>query len=66
MLINLYGINLVENFCSNYKDFNGTIFGKFKCPLTGFRSNEKECCGNNGTQFCCQISERYLKDIKIK
>ena len=44
--------------CTNNKDFNGTIFGSFKCPLPGFNLNDKYCCGGNETQYCCEIFEK--------
>jgi len=36
---------------------NGTIYGKFRCPLYGFPQEAKSCCGDYGEQFCC-IRER--------
>ena len=31
--------------CINNEDFNGTKFGKFRCPLPEFDPEARYCCG---------------------
>jgi hypothetical protein len=40
--------------CVNNEDLNGTVFGSFRCPIYGFSTDEKYCCGEYGEQFCCR------------
>ena len=44
--------------CLNNEDFNGTVFGKFRCPLPDFDPNARYCCGTNQTQFCCKYLDK--------
>ena len=43
--------------CINNEDFNGTKFGKFRCPLPEFDEDAKYCCGSasDETQYCCKF-----------
>ncbi len=46
---------LVGETCTNYEDLNGTVFGRFLCPLYGFPNEAKYCCGEYGHQYCCTL-----------
>jgi hypothetical protein len=46
---------LVGETCTNYEDLNGTVFGRFRCPLYGFPNEAKYCCGEYGHQYCCTL-----------
>lgn len=39
--------------CVNNEDLNGTVFGQFRCPLYGFPTEAKHCCGEPSHQYCC-------------
>lgn len=45
--------NLDGKTCYNNENFNGTVFGQFRCPLNDFPQEARECCGDYGKQFCC-------------
>ena len=53
--------------CTNNEDFNGTVFGKFRCPLPipepDFDPSAKYCCGTNQTQYCCRYFDEYALEI---
>jgi hypothetical protein len=44
------------------RSFNGTIFGKFKCPLPGFNKTASWCCGSKDeqNQYCCKWFDEYV------
>jgi hypothetical protein len=46
---------LVGETCTNYEDLNGTVFGRFRCPLYGFPYEAKYCCGEYEHQYCCTL-----------
>ena len=43
--------------CTNNQSYDGIIYGQFQCPIEGFDVNEKECCGEEGEQFCCSLAQ---------
>lgn len=46
--------------CYNDDEYNGIVFGKFTCPMNGFRYDETECCGFSYQQYCCSPREANL------
>lgn len=48
--------------CVNNENFNGTIFGTFRCPLPGFDPRDTYCCGSysNKTQYCCKFLDELI------
>jgi len=51
------------SFCTNNQSYDGIIYGRFQCPIEGFEATEKECCGLEGEQFCCEKKEKTSWDI---
>lgn len=44
-------------YCNNIEDFNGTVIGRFQCPLDEFPSDYKYCCGPTDYQYCCKFAD---------
>lgn len=53
--------------CINNEDFNGTKFGKFRCPLPEFDEDAKYCCGSasDETQYCCKFFDDSGRKIGV-
>ncbi|CAF3936214.1 unnamed protein product [Rotaria sp. Silwood2] len=49
--------------CVNNEDLNGTVFGEFRCPLSGFPREAKHCCGEYGQQYCCEQNRSFLSKV---
>ena len=51
----------IGSICVNNEDFNGTVFGKFQCPLPEIDSSATYCCGSaeEETQYCCTFMDEY-------
>ena len=48
-----FSIYIAGETCTNNEDLNGTRFGRFRCPLSGFPREAKQCCGEYEQQYCC-------------
>jgi hypothetical protein len=46
--------NTDGSMCTNNINFDGFVFGAFKCPLDGFDFTAVMCCGQPFAQFCCE------------
>lgn len=53
--------NIQGRTCSNYIEYNGVVFGQFRCPIEGNRYDETECCGHRQEQYCCSPHQAMLE-----
>lgn len=44
--------------CKNYLEYEGIVFGEFRCPIEGYNYDATECCGLPNEQYCCTPQEK--------
>lgn len=54
--------NIRGRTCSNYLEYNGVVFGQFRCPIEGNHYDETECCGPMQEQYCCTPNQAMLEN----
>jgi hypothetical protein len=53
---NQYG-NVQGAVCTNYLEYDGIVYGQFRCPVEGYDLTATACCGMPKEQYCCHPSE---------
>lgn len=51
-----YG-SIQGQLCTNYLEYDGIVYGQFRCPVEGFDYTATACCGLPKEQYCCHPSE---------
>jgi hypothetical protein len=46
--------NTYGSLCTNNINFDGFVFGNFKCPIEGFEQTAVACCGVRFKEYCCE------------
>ncbi len=58
------------SICTNTINFDGFVFGNFKCPIEGFHYSAVSCCGFKSNEYCCtpfqfESTAKSLKQVDI-
>ncbi|KAI3387699.1 hypothetical protein SNEBB_009773 [Seison nebaliae] len=53
------------HYCTNNVNFNGTKFGRFRCPLNSFKASDIYCCGPGGEQYCCSFTDSTTRIVLL-